>query len=133
MWESGGRWYGRVLDTAAYIEVTATSKHGCVAELREIVGDDVALTIEVVPQIAGGADKKAMPYEFKRLKGKAPKLLASQSAWTTPLNATNRLLVGPFKSEKEAQEFVNELAKADLSAFSWTSPAGQEIEKLAVK
>ena len=84
-------------------------------------------------QIAGGADKAAMPYEFKRLKGKAPKLLADQSAWTTPLNATNRLLVGPFKSAGEAQEFVNELAKADLSAFSWTSPAGQEIEKLVVK
>ena len=82
-------------------------------------------------QIAGGADKAALPREFARMKDKAPKLLGAQSAWTTPLRFTNRLLVGPFKSEKEAQAFVNELNKLDFSAFSWTSPAGQEIEKLA--
>jgi hypothetical protein len=84
-------------------------------------------------QIAGGANEAAMTREFLRLKAKAPKLLATRTAWTTPLRATNRLLVGPFKSADEAQEFVNELAKLDLPAFSWTSPAGQEIVKLASK
>jgi Flp pilus assembly protein TadD len=84
-------------------------------------------------QIAGGANEAAMNREFSRIKAKAPKLLASRTAWTTPLRATNRLLVGPFKSNTEAQEFVNELAKLDLPAFSWTSPAGQEIVKLASK
>jgi Flp pilus assembly protein TadD len=82
-------------------------------------------------QIAGGADKKALPREYARLKAKAPKLLGARGAWTTPLRATNRLLVGPFKTDKEAQAFVNELNKLDFEAFSWTSPAGQEIEKLA--
>jgi len=84
-------------------------------------------------QIAGGANVAAMNREFLRLKGKAPKLLSSRTPWTTPLRATNRLLVGPFKSSAEAQDFVNELAKLDLPAFSWTSPAGQEIVKLAGK
>jgi hypothetical protein len=84
-------------------------------------------------QIAGGANEAAMTREFLRLKAKAPKLLATRTAWTTPLRATNRLLVGPFKSSEEAQDFVNELAKLDLPAFSWTSPAGQEILKLASK
>jgi hypothetical protein len=84
-------------------------------------------------QIAGGADKAALPREFTRLKTKAPKLLAARAAWTTPLKATNRLLVGPFKSDKEAQEFVNELGKASLSGFAWTSDAGQKIEKLSAK
>jgi Flp pilus assembly protein TadD len=82
-------------------------------------------------QIAGGADKKALPREYARLKAKAPKLLGARGAWTTPLRATNRLLVGPFKTDQEAQAFVNELNKLDFEAFSWTSPAGQEIEKLA--
>jgi flagellar biosynthesis GTPase FlhF len=81
-------------------------------------------------QIAGGADKKALPREFARMKEKAPKLLASQSAWTTPLRFTNRLLVGPFKTEKEAQDLVNKLNEAGFTTFTWTSPAGQEIEKL---
>jgi hypothetical protein len=84
-------------------------------------------------QVAGGADKAALPREFTRLKGKAPKLLGARSAWTVPLNATNRLLVGPFASAKEAQAFVNQLKEADLTAFAWTSPAGQKVEKLPAK
>ncbi|MDT9598050.1 SPOR domain-containing protein [Sphingosinicella rhizophila] len=84
-------------------------------------------------QVAGGASKTALPREFTRLKAKAPALLGRQAAWTTPLNATNRLLVGPFDSQEEAQDFVNALKKADVAAFSWTSAAGQAIEKLPAK
>lgn len=84
-------------------------------------------------QVAGGADKGALPREFSRIKAKAPKLLAARTAWTTPLKATNRLLVGPFKTDKEAQAFVNELKKADLTGFAFTSEAGQKIDKLAAK
>ncbi|HEY0043870.1 MAG TPA: SPOR domain-containing protein [Allosphingosinicella sp.] len=84
-------------------------------------------------QVAGGADKAALPREFARIKTKAPKLLAARSAWTTPLKATNRLLVGPFKTDGEAQTFVNELKKSDVTGFAWTSEAGQKIEKLSAK
>ena len=84
-------------------------------------------------QIAGGANKASLPREFDRLKTRAPKLLSGKTAWTAPLRFTNRLLVGPFDSESEAQSFVNELAKVELAAFSWTSPAGQEIEKLSAR
>lgn len=84
-------------------------------------------------QVAGGAAKAAMPREFARLKAKAPKLLGTRSAWTAPLNATNRLLVGPFASPKEAQAFVNQLKAEDLSGFAWTSPAGQKVEKLPAR
>jgi Flp pilus assembly protein TadD len=84
-------------------------------------------------QIAVGAVKTALPREYSRLKAKAPKLLEAQSAWTAPLNATNRLLVGPFASTKEAQAFVNRLKAEDLSGFAWTSPAGQKIEKLPAR
>jgi tetratricopeptide (TPR) repeat protein len=84
-------------------------------------------------QVAGGADRDALVDDYARLKRKAPKLLGTRTAWTTPLNATNRLLVGPFKSEEEAQDFVNSLAELHLSAFTWKSPAGQEIVKLSGK
>ncbi|WP_324749532.1 SPOR domain-containing protein [Sphingomonas sp. LY54] len=82
-------------------------------------------------QVAGGANKAALPKEFDRLKDKAPKLLSGKTAWTAPLRATNRLLVGPFKTEKEAQSFVNELTKSGLTGFAWTSPEGQAVVKLA--
>jgi hypothetical protein len=56
MWESGGRWYARVLDAPIYVEVTGTSKLGCLQELRELAGDESPLTVEVVPAIAGVAE-----------------------------------------------------------------------------
>jgi hypothetical protein len=84
-------------------------------------------------QVAGGANKAAFARTFATLKAKAPKLLGSRTAWTAPLNATNRLLVGPFPSSKEAQAFVNELAKSDLSAFAWTSEVGEKIDRLPAK
>ena len=56
VWETGGRWYAHILDAPAFIEVTGTSRQGCLAELRKITGDDVTLTLEVVPQIVGVAE-----------------------------------------------------------------------------
>jgi hypothetical protein len=56
MWESGGRWYAHVLDAPMFVEVTGTSRHGCLDELRALVGSDVALTIEVVPDVVGVAE-----------------------------------------------------------------------------
>jgi hypothetical protein len=44
------------MDAPAFIEVTGTSQEGCVAELRKITGDDVTLTLELVPQIVGVAE-----------------------------------------------------------------------------
>lgn len=56
MWESGGRWYAAVRDRPVYLEVTGTSADACRRELRKAVGDDAALTVEVVPRVAGVAE-----------------------------------------------------------------------------
>lgn len=56
MWESGGRWFAQVLDAPMFVEVTGTSRHGCVDELRKLAGDDAVLTVEVVPQLVGIAE-----------------------------------------------------------------------------
>jgi len=84
-------------------------------------------------QVAGGAVRSALPDTYSRLKTKAPTALGKRAAWTTPANATNRVLVGPFASTREAQGLVNALADAEVSAFVWTSPAGQRIERLAAR
>jgi tetratricopeptide (TPR) repeat protein len=83
-------------------------------------------------QIAGGANRAGLPATFARLRGQAPGLLGSRTPYTTPLNQTNRLLVGPFDSDNAAQAFVNQLSDKRIAAFAWTSPAGQEIERLRV-
>jgi Flp pilus assembly protein TadD len=84
-------------------------------------------------QIAVASERSALPREYARLRGKAPKLFAEHSAWTAPMGNTNRLLVGPFDTPKAAQAFVTALAKEDLGAFAWTSDEGEKVQKLAGK
>jgi hypothetical protein len=56
MWAVGGRWYAAVMDAPVYLEVTGTSKRACLGELRKATGDDVAITVEVIPDVAGVAE-----------------------------------------------------------------------------
>ena len=56
MWETGGRWFAHVLEVPAYIEVTGTSRSACLEELRKVTGDDVDLTIDVIPSVVGVAE-----------------------------------------------------------------------------
>ncbi|WP_052134860.1 SPOR domain-containing protein [Sphingomonas sp. 37zxx] len=84
-------------------------------------------------QVAGGANVADLPKAWKKLVDKAPAAMKGRSAWTTPLRFTNRLLTGPFKTDAEAQAFVNTLTKAGLSGFAWTSEAGQKVAKLPAK
>ncbi|MBP2277249.1 MULTISPECIES: SPOR domain-containing protein [Sphingomonas] len=84
-------------------------------------------------QVAGGANVGDLPKQWTKIRAKAAKAFGGKSAWTTPLRATNRLLTGPFKSEDEAQRFVNDLAKDDISGFVFVSEAGQKISKLPAK
>jgi Flp pilus assembly protein TadD len=84
-------------------------------------------------QVAGGSNRAGLTSTWKKTREAAPGLLKGASAWSTPLNRTNRLLVGPFKSNNEARDMVNKLKKAGLSVFAFTSTQGQEIEKLSTR
>lgn len=84
-------------------------------------------------QVAGGANENDLSRQWAKLRGGHAKAFGGKSGWTTPLRATNRILTGPFKSEDDAQTFVNGLAKDGLSGFVFVSDAGQKITKLAAK
>ncbi len=84
-------------------------------------------------QLAGGARAERMPAEFARLRAKKPSLFSRRTAHVAELKGWSRLLVGPFKNDEEAQDFVNDLHAADLDGFVWTNPATQQVEKLAAK
>ncbi len=84
-------------------------------------------------QVAGGANEKTLGRAYARIVDKAPELMKGKQGWWTPLNATNRVLTGPFKSAGEAQEFVNKLAGAGVSAFPFVSNDGQKVAKLPRK
>lgn len=83
-------------------------------------------------QLAGGAHQDRMASEYKRLSAKAGKLLKSRSGYVTEGKDYFRLLVGPFDSKGDAQDFVNKLAKEGVDGFSWTrTPAKIKIEKIS--
>jgi tetratricopeptide (TPR) repeat protein len=84
-------------------------------------------------QVAGGANEGDLPKAWAKVKAKAPEAFKGKTGSSTPLNATNRVLAGPFKSNDDAQDFVNQLAKKGISAFLFTSTRGQKIDKLPAK
>jgi Flp pilus assembly protein TadD len=84
----------------------------------------------VYVQVAGGANKADMDKAWDGVKKKAPDLMKGRTPSTTPLRATNRLLVGPFKSDDEAQAFVNKMAGKGLSGFVFKSSRGQKVDKV---
>lgn len=84
-------------------------------------------------QVAGGANEDTLGKEWARVREKAPVAFKGKSGWTTPLRATNRVLTGPFKTDAEARSFVNTLAKEGVSAFTFTSDAGQKVARLGSK
>jgi Flp pilus assembly protein TadD len=81
-------------------------------------------------QVATGAYKPDLGKEWGKLKAKHPALLGKRAPWTTPLNRTNRLLIGPFASPAEAQAFVNNANKTGFSTSTFTSSAGQAVERV---
>ena len=56
LWQTGGRWYAHVLDAPMFVEVTGTSRKECLDALRQAVGVDVSLTVDVVPDLVGVAE-----------------------------------------------------------------------------
>ncbi|WP_298089480.1 SPOR domain-containing protein [uncultured Sphingomonas sp.] len=84
-------------------------------------------------QVAGGANANDLPKAWSATKSKAASAFAGKQGYSTPLRATNRVLTGPFKTDAEARAFVNTLSKQGVSAFTFTSDAGQVVTKLPTK
>jgi tetratricopeptide (TPR) repeat protein len=83
-------------------------------------------------QVASGANADDLPKAWKGAQGKAD-ALAEKRAYSVSNRATNRLVTGPFKTEAEARAMVNTLKKQGLSAFTFTSEAGQKMTRLGGK
>ncbi|MGC6400809.1 SPOR domain-containing protein [Sphingomonas sp. FW199] len=84
-------------------------------------------------QVGVGANPSKLPYTWRQLSRTAPEAFRGKKGGYTDAGRTNRLLVGPFASNAQANAFLTAIKKKDLDGFQWTSPAGQEIETLAVE
>lgn len=85
-------------------------------------------------QIAIAANVSALPGEWRRLSRAAPETMKGKTAWTAPLGRTNRLLAGPFDNARQAQAFINDLAKEGLAgAYSWRSDEGEKVDRVRTR
>ncbi|USI73308.1 SPOR domain-containing protein [Sphingomonas morindae] len=84
----------------------------------------------VYVQVAGGANRDDMGKAWESVRKKAPDLLKGRSPATIPVRATNRLVVGPFKTAEEAQGFVNKLTAKGVPGFVVRSEKGQTADAL---
>ncbi|MBA4049000.1 MAG: SPOR domain-containing protein [Sphingomonas sp.] len=100
------------------------------AEARKLAALAKASPSRIWVQVAGGASEGDLARAWAAVRAKAPAALRGQQGWTTPLRFTNRVLAGPFKSAAEAQKLVNDLTKAGVSSFVFTSAAGQKVDRL---
>lgn len=82
-------------------------------------------------QVATGRDKSALGFDWRRFTRENPEVFSKRSPYVTAWGQTNRLLTGPFASDKAASAYIAQLKKAGIDgAFSWTSPAGQVVDGL---
>lgn len=84
-------------------------------------------------QVAGGANEGDLGKAWSTVRTKAPDVLAGRKGYTAKLRATNRVLTGPFKSDAEARDYVGKLRKNGISAFAFTSDAGEKVSRLGDK
>lgn len=83
-------------------------------------------------QVLTGANRDVMGREWQRLVREAS-VLRARKPYITPWRSNFRLLTGPFDSDDDAQAFLNQLRRAGVSGFQWTSPAGQAVDPLPAR
>ncbi len=81
-------------------------------------------------QVATGKDTDALGFDWRRIARKAEGKLEGKGPFVTPWGEANRLLSGPYDSAAKAREMVKELKDLGIDSFTFTSSAGEAIEKL---
>lgn len=81
-------------------------------------------------QVLTGGTRDPLPGEWRKMVRDAPEVFRGKKAFVTPWRSNFRLLTGPFESEAAAQVFLNQLRRANVDAFMWTSAAGQAVDAL---
>lgn len=81
-------------------------------------------------QIATGANRDALKYDYRRISKKQVNLFKGQKAWTSRWGKTRRLVVGPFDDFKAAKAFEVDFRKGGGDGFAWASANGVEVNEL---
>lgn len=113
----------REKDTAA-----AKLKAEADAKAKEEAAEKKASPARIWVQVATGANARALATDFGKFAKKSPAVFKGKSGATTEWGKTRRLLVGPFKDRKTAQDWLADYKKAGGDGFLFNSEAGQAVD-----
>jgi Flp pilus assembly protein TadD len=120
----------REKDTAAAklkAEADAKAKEAD-AKAKQEAAEKKASPARLWVQVATGANAKALATDFGKFAKKSPAVFKGKSGATTEWGKTRRLLVGPFKDRKAAQDWLADYKKAGGDGFLFNSEAGQAVD-----
>ena len=113
----------REKDTAA-----AKLKAEADAKAKEEAAEKKANPARIWVQVATGTNARALATDFGKFAKKSPAVFKGKAGATTEWGKTRRLLVGPFKDRKTAQDWLVDYKKAGGDGFLFNSEAGQSVD-----
>jgi Flp pilus assembly protein TadD len=106
----------------------AKAKAEADAKAKEEAAEKKANPARIWVQVATGANAKALATDFGKFAKKSPAVFKGKAGATTEWGKTRRLLVGPFKDRKAAQDWLGDYKKAGGDGFLFNSEAGQSVD-----
>lgn len=79
-------------------------------------------------QVASGRDRDALGFDWRRFTRENSKQFSGKKGYVVKWGKSNRLVTGPFSSQKDATSFVSQLKKAQITAFTFTSDEGEAVD-----
>jgi tetratricopeptide (TPR) repeat protein len=81
-------------------------------------------------QLASGANPAAFPTQFERIRSKDRNLFNGIPAYLAKSPDRSRLIIGPFRSDTDAETFAQDLESMNVNAFKWSSSVSDQIVPL---
>ena len=109
-------------------DAAAKAKAEADAKAKAEAAEKKANPARIWVQIATGANARALASDFGKFARKSPAVFKGKAGATTEWGKTRRLLVGPFKDRKAAQDWLTDYKKAGGDGFLFNSEAGQDVD-----
>ena len=110
--------------------VAAKAKAEADAKAKAEAAEKKANPPRIWVQIATGANARALATDYGKFAKKSADLFKGKAGATAEWGKTRRLLVGPFKDRKAAQDWLTAYKKAGGDGFLFNSEAGQTVDPI---
>ncbi len=105
-------------------------KDAVAAKAKAEAAEKKANPARIWVQVATGANARALATDFGKFTKKSPEMFKGKAGATVEWGKTRRLLVGPFKDRKAAQDWLTSYKKAGGDGFLFNSEAGQTVDPI---